>query len=161
MDETHPYPHEHPHEPPQAGGSPDEAPRATDEQVAARRRRWTRIGVMGFVFAVGAAMILPEVPREQRVRLHLGAGSSQVVKATARVAQVKGRSGATWDRETTWQFPSGAPPSLAWTFELPNGAADVEVELVTKADAVAKTTRVELGGEDANVELVEAMRALQ
>ncbi len=150
MDETHPSPDQ------VAGDATEHA----TERDAARRRRWTRLAVMGGVFAIGAAMILPEVPREQRVRLHLGAGSSRVVKATARVAQVKGRAGPTWDRETTWQFPSGAPPSVGWTFELPNGAAEVEVELVSAADSVAKTTRVELGGDEANVELVEALRAL-
>ncbi|MGZ5968760.1 MAG: hypothetical protein ACXWP4_13905, partial [Polyangiales bacterium] len=70
------------------------------------RRALLRLAVFGVV-AIGAAVfVLPALPRAQHLRLHLGSGSSQLVKASARI----GREGA-WDRVTSWRFDHGAPPS--------------------------------------------------
>ena len=90
--------------------------------------------VFAIVLAAVAIFLLPKVPHAQRVRLHLGVGSSSIVAVTARVGAL-GAAGV-WDREATWRFPEGAPPSIEWTFELPDGAAAIEVEL-TKASGGA------------------------
>jgi hypothetical protein len=153
--------------PDEAGDSDTAADEAADKAARARRR-WTRFVVMGGVFAIGAVMIYPTVPREQDLRLHFGSGSSRVVRATARVARVvapederaSGREGNAWERETTWSFANGAPPSITWSFELPNGAADVEVEVTTQLGGASRTTRIELKGGETKVELAELMRAL-
>ena len=111
---------------------------------------------MGAVFAIGAWFVLPKAPHEQRVRLHLGSGSTRVVRATARI----GHPGA-WDRETTWRFDHGAPPAIAWSFELPNGSAEIEVELATTASIVDRKAKVDLSGKETSVELSDAMRGLE
>jgi len=121
------------------------------------RRRWLRLGVFGAFLGVAAALVLPNVPRDQNVRLHLGSGSTKVVRATARITR-DATSG--WDRETTWRFDNGAPPSIVWRFELPNGNAEVEVELASSASIASQRTKVELKGEETTVELAEAMRGL-
>ena len=133
-----------------------ETPAVPDERAANARRRLIRMGVIGAVFAIGAAFVLPNAPRSQRVRIHFGGGSSRVVRATARV----GRDGV-WDRETTWRFESGAPPSLAWSFELPNGSANVEVEVASAARIASRTVQVELSGGETSVELAPAMSGLE
>lgn len=122
------------------------------------RRRWLRLGVFGAILGVAAALVLPAVPRAQHLRLHLGSGSSRVVRATARIAKDVASG---WDRETTWRFEHGAPPSLAWDLELPNGAADVEVELASAASIASHRTKVDLHGNETSVELGEAMRGLE
>jgi hypothetical protein len=127
----------------------------TEPAQTSRRRMLLRAAVFGVV-AIGAAVfILPAVPRAQHVRLHLGSGSSQLTKASARV----GRAGA-WDRVTSWRFDHGAPPSISWEFELPNGAREIEVELTTASDSVTRKVSVDLEGGETNVELQEAMRGL-
>jgi len=139
-------------EEPQAEETPVISPPGPSSKA---RARLIRIAVFAVVAAVGAWFILPKAPHEQNLRLHLGSGSSRVVRATARV----GRGGA-WDRETTWTFEHGAPPAIAWKFELPNGKADVEVELASSASIVGTKTNVQLGGGETNVELSETMRGL-
>jgi hypothetical protein len=113
--------------------------------------------VFGGFLGVAAALIVPTVPREQNLRLHLGAGSSRVVRATARIT--RDPSGG-WDRETTLRFDNGAPPSIVWRFELPHGKAEVEVELASNAAVSSQRTKIELKGEETSVELSEAMRGL-
>lgn len=133
---------------------PESRPEA-DERVLAQRRKWLRLGVFGAIVGVAAALILPTIPREQRLRLHLGSGSSRVVRIDARV----GRDGG-WERVSTWRFERGAPPSVNWTFDLPNGTADVEVDLMTATSTSSQRGRVELNAQETSVELAEAMRAL-
>ena len=65
-----------------------------------------------------------------------------------------------WDRETTWRFDNGAPPSVVWKFELPNGNAEIEVELASAAMISSQRTKIELKGEETSVELADAMRGL-
>jgi hypothetical protein len=114
-----------------------------------------RFAVFGVV-AIGAAVfVLPALPRAQHLRLHLGSGSSQLVRASARI----GHDGA-WDRVTSWRFEHGAPPSISWDFELPNGAQEIEVELSSASDSVTKKVHVELAGGETTVELQDAMRGL-
>jgi hypothetical protein len=131
----------------------------TDEQDLGRsRRRWLRFAVFGAFMGVAAALVLPTVPRDQSVRLHLGAGSTRVTRATARITRdVTGG----WDRETTWSFDHGAPPSITWKFELPNGNADVEVELASAVAISSHRAKVDLAGHEATVELTDAMRGLE
>lgn len=124
------------------------------------RRRWLRLGVFGAFLGVAAALVVPTVPRDQNVRLHLGAGSTKVVRATARITR---DAASGWDRETTWRFDPpthSAPPSIVWRFELPNGNAEVEVELASNASIASQRAKVELKGEETTVELTEAMRGL-
>lgn len=132
-----------------------ETPAETPEDV--RRRRWLRFAVFGAFAGVAAALVVPTVPRAQRLRLHLGAGSSKVVRATARITR---DLAAGWDRETTWSFSNGAPPSVAWSFDLPNGAAEVEVELASAASIASHKAKVDLHGHETSVELSDAMRGL-
>ena len=80
------------------------------------------------------------------------------MSATARVAR-NVTSG--WERETTWRFDHGAPPSISWKFELPNGAAEVEVELVSALSITNRSTKVDLQGAETSVELSEALRGLE
>lgn len=135
----------------------NEQPDETSPAVANARRRWLRLGVFGAIVGVAAALVLPAVPRDQNVRLHLGTGSSKVVRATARISRDL-PSG--WDRETTWRFDHGAPPSIVWRFELPNGNADVEVELASNGATSSQRSKIELKGEETSVELSDAMRGL-
>lgn len=130
------------------------APTATEAQQA-RRRRWLRIGTFVAFLGVASAFVLPRVPRAQHVRVHLGSGSSRVVRVTARVS----RDGSL-DRETSFRFDRGAPPAFEWDFELPNGAADVEIELITLAGVAEQKTRVELDGKETTVEAKDAMGRL-
>lgn len=127
----------------------------TEPAQTKSRRLLLRAAVFGVV-AIGAAVfVLPAVPRAQHVRLHLGSGSSQLTRASARV----GKPGA-WDRVTSWRFEHGAPPAISWDFELPNGPQEIEVELVTAGDSVTKKLSVDLEGGETTVELQEAMRGL-
>jgi hypothetical protein len=135
--------------------APSEAPEAPEAPSSKSRRMMLRIAVFATVAAIAAVFVYPAAPREQHLRLHLGSGSSLLVGASARI----GRGGA-WDRATTWHFDAGAPPSIAWDFELPNGGADVEIELSTKSDSVTKKVHVELSGGDTTVELADAMKGL-
>ena len=119
------------------------------------RRRLIRVAVFAVVGAIAGIVVWPNVPRAQEVRLHFGIGASRVVQATARV----GHSGA-WDREKTWRFDHGAPSSLVWSFDLPNGEADVEVE-VSSAQAIAQqSVHLDLRGGETNVELEPTLRSL-
>jgi hypothetical protein len=122
------------------------------------RRRWLRWGVFGAFLGVATALVLPTVPRAQHLRLHLGSGSTKVVRATARIARDVALG---WDRETTWRFDRGAPPSVAWDFELPNGTADVEVELASAASISSHRAKVDLAGKETSVELSEALRGME
>jgi hypothetical protein len=126
----------------------------TDLQ-ARRRRLWLRIGTFVAFIGVAGAFVLPRVPRSQHVRVHLGTGSSRLVRVTARIS----REGAL-DRESTFRFDHGAPPSLEWEFELPNGGADVEVELASATGLGEQRTHVELDGKELTVEAREAMGKL-
>lgn len=126
--------------------------------LGASRRRWLRFAVFGAFLGVAGAIVLPTVPRDQQLRLHLGPGSTRVTRATARIT--RDLAGG-WDRETTWRFDHGAPPSITWKFELPNGGADVEVELASALAVTSRRARVELSGEEQSVELSEALRGLE
>lgn len=128
-----------------------------DRESGTARRRWLRLGVFGAFIGIAAALVLPTVPREQHVRLHLGAGSTRIVAATARVARNVAEG---WDRETTWRFEHGAPPSITWSFDLPNGTADVEVELASAATITHQRAKVDLHGDEMTVELAEAVQGL-
>jgi hypothetical protein len=119
------------------------------------RRLLLRALVFGVVAIFAAVFVLPAVPRAQHVRLHLGSGSSRLTRASARV----GRAGA-WDRVASWRFDHGAPPSISWELELPNGAREIEVELTSASDSVTKKLSVDLEGGETTVELQEAMRGL-
>jgi len=120
------------------------------------RRKLIRPIVFAVVAGIAAIFLLPKVPRTQQVRLHLGVGASRVVSATARV----GRDGA-WDRETTWHFDRGAPASVDWAFDLPNGPANVEVELETARSTDQRTVQLELHGGETKVELSDVTRGLE
>lgn len=134
-----------------------------DEPVAHKvgeRSRWLRFGVIGAIVGIAAAIVVPNIPRSQQVRLHFGPGSSKVVQIAARVASPK--FDGTWDREATFRYEKGAPPSVLWSFELQNGEADIEVELASAmAVTLSKRFHVELAGKETNVELGEAMRGLE
>ncbi len=107
------------------------------------------VGLGAWIFVV------PTIPRAQTLRFHLGAGSSKVRRVTARIAQ-----GTSWDRETTFQFASGAPPSFDWSFELPNGKARVEIELHTPSSTADRKCEILLGGAEQTLDLVDTMRGL-
>jgi hypothetical protein len=132
-------------------------PVATD--APSRRRRL--FGVAGFIVVAAVAMhwLLPNTPHEQRVRMHLGAGSSRLVHATARIRRV---DVAEWEREAEFPFEPGrgAPPAFDWRFSLPNGAAHVEVELATRADVTTGAADVALEGGEAVVELAPTLARL-
>ncbi|GAC1355856.1 MAG: hypothetical protein NVSMB47_09290 [Polyangiales bacterium] len=128
---------------------------STPRPVRARSKLQIRLVVFSILGLLAAVLILPKVPREQRMRLHFGVGSSHVVRATARV----GRDGA-WDRESTWRFERGAPASVEWTFALPNGEADVEVELSSATSSAQSHQRVDLRGGETSLELAEPTRGL-
>jgi hypothetical protein len=133
-----------------------ETPEAPLETPAdRRRRRWMRIGLFLAFLATMGLFVMPRVPRSQHVRVHLGPGSSRVVRLTARVSR-----GGALDRETAFRFERGAPPALGWDFELPNGGADVEVELVSAAGIAERTVHVDLAGEETTVEIADAVRTL-
>ncbi|MBL8718052.1 MAG: hypothetical protein JNL79_18880 [Myxococcales bacterium] len=120
------------------------------------RRRLLIRGLGVALVGVGAwIFVVPTVPRAQTLRFHLGAGSTKVRRVTARIAQ-----GASWDRETTFQFASGAPPSFDWSFELPNGKARVEIELHTPSSTADRKWEILLGGAELTVDLVDTMRGL-
>ena len=112
--------------------------------------------MFGVVAALAGVFVWPKVPRAQEVRLHFGIGASRVVSATARVGH-----GGAWDREKTWRFDNGAPSSLVWAFELPNGEADVEVEVSSAQTIAQQKVHVELAGRETNVELEPTLRSLQ
>ena len=141
----------------EAPGAPEPtAPRVLEETPAdRRRRRWMRVGLFVTFLATMGLFVMPRVPRSQHVRVHLGPGSSRVTRITARVS----RGGAV-DRETSFRFERGAPPALAWDFELPNGGAEVEVELVSVTGLAERKVAVELAGEEVTVEIAEAVRTL-
>jgi hypothetical protein len=124
-----------------------------------------RFGLVGAAIGIAAAIVVPNIPRSQQVRLHLGPGSSRVVHVAARIAAGKAeanRPEGTWDRQASFRFEHGAPPSVMWNFELPNGEADLEVELASSmAVSLSKRFHVELTGKETNVELGEAMRGLE
>lgn len=104
--------------------APDDAATSRSRLI---RRRSMQLALFGIIAGVVAMFVLPTVPRKQRLRLHLGIGSSSIVAVTARIGPVG--STTSWDREATWRFPNGAPPSIEWTFELPDGQDAIEVEL--------------------------------
>jgi hypothetical protein len=119
------------------------------------RARLIRVAVFALVAAIAGIFVWPKVPRAQEMRLHLGIGASRVVQATARV----GHAGI-WDREKTWRFDHGAPSSLVWSFELPNGEADVEVELSSAQAIAQRTAHVDLRGGETSIELEPTLRSL-
>lgn len=131
------------------------APAPIETPADRRRRRWMRIGLFLAFLATMGLFVMPRVPRSQHVRLHLGPGSSRVVRLTARVSR-----GGALDRETSFRFERGAPPALGWDFVLPNGGADVEVELVSASGIAERTVHVELAGEETTVEIADAVRTL-
>jgi hypothetical protein len=136
--------------------APEETPAAPVETPAdRRRRRWMRVGLFLAFLATMGLFVMPRVPKSQHVRVHLGPGSSRVVRMTARVS----REGAL-DRETSFRFERGAPPALGWDFVLPNGGADVEVELVSASGISERKVHVELAGEETTVEIADAVRTL-
>jgi len=138
---------------------------AASPVAASTRRKLVRPAVFAVVLLVAALVLWPKVPRAQQLRMHLGVGSSHVVAATARI----GRDG-TWDRQATWRFdhgaPSssgvgGAPPVIDWAFDLPNGPADVEVELQSTTSSDLRAVHVDLRGGESDVELTEMTRGLE
>jgi hypothetical protein len=148
-----------------AADAPAASPQATDppaasppgpDKAARARHRLLRVAVFAAVFAIGAYFVLPKAPHGQNVRIHLGSGSSRIVRATARIGR-----GGNWDRETTWRFDQGAPPAIPWRFELPNGEADIEVELASSAQVVARAVHVKLSGDETSVELGDTIRGLE
>lgn len=128
----------------------------TTRETTWKTQRWVRPALFALVALVAGVFLLPKIPRTQQVRLHLGVGSSHVVAATARI----GRDGV-WDRQTTWRFDHGAPPSFEWAFDLPNGPANVEVELSSTSSTESRALQLDLHGEEANVELADATRGLE
>ena len=133
-------------------GSPVASP---PHPVRRRSKLQIRLAIFSIVGLLAAVLILPKVPREQQVRLHFGVGSRHVVGATARV----GRDGA-WDRESTWRFERGTPASVVWTFALPNGVADLEIELSSATSTTLQRQRVELKGGESSLELSDATSGL-
>jgi hypothetical protein len=129
---------------------------AASPAVEPLRRKLVRPAVFAVVALVAGIVLFPKIPRTQQVRLHLGVGSSHVVAATARI----GRDGA-WDRETTWRFDHGAPASVEWSFDLPNGPAEVEVELQSATSSEQRATQIDLRGGESNVELADLTRGLE
>ena len=126
--------------------------------------RQSLLRVLGFVaVALGAAVfVYPALPRTQHVRLHLGAGSTRVVSVRARLSvqhDVATRERG-WDRETHFRFPTGAPPSVEWTFEHENGKVRLEVELTSATSTTDGNWEILLGGGETTLELVELMRGL-
>ncbi len=132
-----------------------DTPALVETPADRRRRRWMRIGLFLAFLATMGLFVMPRVPRTQHLRVHLGPGSSRVLRVTARIS----RDGAL-DRETTFRFERGAPPALAWDFELPNGGAEVEVELVGATGVADRKAHVELAGEETTVEIADAVRSL-
>ena len=124
--------------------------------VDTSRRKLIRPALFAVVALIAGIVLLPKVPRAQQVRLHLGVGSSHVVSATARI----GRDGA-WDRETTWRFDHGAPPSVDWSFDLTNGPAQVEVELQSATSSGQRSVQLDLHGGESDVELADVTRGLE
>ena len=109
--------------------------------------------------AAGAALFLwPAMPRAQRVRMHLGVGSTRVISVRARLADPLRTTG--WDRESMFQFPSGAPPSFDWTFDQENGKVRVEVELHTVNSTADGKWEILLAGGETVLELSDMMRGL-
>lgn len=149
--------------PADAGDAPLEDAR-TPATTEAARRRGIGFVVIALIAAVAAILILPKIPRAQTLRLHLGAGSSRIAHATFRLSRAGddtgGREGA-WERVVTYRWERGAPPSVAWTFDLPNGPAALEVELETAADRTVGTIPIELEGQEMRVELEGVMRGLE
>lgn len=138
----------------------DQEPEDRAVQPVPERSRWLKWGVLGGIAGIALALVVPAIPKNQQVRLHLGTGSSKVVQVAARVAHPK--FDGTWDRQATFRFERGAPPSVVWSFELQNGEADIEVELASAvATTLSKRLHVELSGKETNVELGEAMRGLE
>lgn len=119
-----------------------DADEARDARLATLRRRSMQLALFAIVVAVVAIVLLPKLPHAQRVRLHLGVGASNVTTVTARI----GPPGVTndWDREATWRFPSGAPPSIVWETEHADGPCDVEVELSSQARSETTRARIDL-----------------
>jgi hypothetical protein len=126
-----------------------------DDRTNAIRRRWMRVGVFLTFAAVCAYFVLPRVPRSQHVRIHLGVGSSRIVRVVARVS----RDGKL-DRETTLSYARGAPPTIEWEFELPNGEADVEVEVSSATGIETQQAHVDLETAEVTVEAAPAMQRL-
>ncbi|MFI5299170.1 MAG: hypothetical protein ACHREM_13825 [Polyangiales bacterium] len=131
-----------PAEPNELDDEPEADEPAPDERLATLRRRSMQFALVAIVIAVVAIVLLPKVPHAQRVRLHVGIGASNVMSVTARL----GPPGATsdWDREATWRFPSGAPPSIVWETERTDGPCDVEVELSSATRTETSRTQIEL-----------------
>lgn len=142
-------------------GDADEPYVPSPRAVAARRRL---LQVVGFaaVAVIGTYFILPAVSHAQRLRLHFGTGSSVLVRATARIGRDRRpNSRDEWERVATWSFDAGAPASIVWSFELPNGTAELEVELSSASAFSQQAMKIELEGGDRDVELAEAMRGVR
>jgi hypothetical protein len=113
-------------------------------KLATIRRRSMQLVVFAILAAVVAIVLLPKLPHPQRVRLHVGVGASNVTSMTARIGAADSNGGAKteWDREATWRFPAGAPPSIVWETEHVDGPCDLEVEL--SSPTRTETTRAQI-----------------
>lgn len=120
-----------------------------------KKKTWVQVGFLLVIVGVIASILAPKIPRSQRIRLHLGNGSSQVLKLTARVGH-----GQEWDRQTEWVFTQGAPPSVVWIFEQPNESLHLEVEISTERRSTLYSTQVDLRANELTIELHQVIQKL-
>ncbi|HRG96126.1 MAG TPA: hypothetical protein PLR99_07760, partial [Polyangiaceae bacterium] len=98
--------------------------------------------------ALLAAYARPKVPRDQRLRVLLGARARG-----ARSLRIAWSTDGDPLREATLAFPGGAPDIVTHEVRLPDGEYDVEVEIDTQEGRSAARKRVTLSGATATLDL--------
>lgn len=101
------------------------------------------------IFFVAAAALLlfafagPKLPREQRLRVPLGANRPNVLEAHISWSTTSGEP----LREATFAFPKGsAPEALIHELRLPDDTYDVDVEIVMLEGRTVSRKRVTVSG---------------
>lgn len=142
--------------PPDDGGAPA-TPGAGDGDGAApepgRSPLAARLGRRPVLFAAAGVALLaayarPKVPRDQRLRVLLGARARG-----ARSLRIAWSTDGDPLREATLAFPGGAPDIVTHEVRLPDGEYDVEVEIDTQEGRSAARKRVTLSGATATLDL--------
>ncbi len=101
------------------------------------------------------AMLAPDWPREQHLRIVLGAEQQHVVGVRVRCAREGKEADGEWAREVGFQYARGhAPRIVAYDPSLASGDYLVEVEVETERAAVSTIDRhVHLGGGTTSIDL--------
>lgn len=143
-----------------------------DEQDAAtapprRRGRWAFLLLAGLALAVGAPL-LGNVPREQQVRIVLGAAAPSVQEVRLRYAERAQRlpvdprgpeESQKWLREVTFRYPKGqAPRVLVHRPPLPDGEYDIEIDVLGPENPATIERHGTFTGDPLTLDVAETLR---